>query len=97
MRRRFGHESFFSSFRPVSHRERRNADLFLTELMAGGRIRSSASMLRPPSESTLEDVVRAHGATVPGLLVRRHERVPRGCLRAELTRSGCPIRALATT
>jgi phosphatidylserine/phosphatidylglycerophosphate/cardiolipin synthase-like enzyme len=56
MRRRFGHESFFSSFRPVSHRERRNADLFLTELMAGGRIRSSASMLRPPSESTLEDV-----------------------------------------
>jgi phosphatidylserine/phosphatidylglycerophosphate/cardiolipin synthase-like enzyme len=55
MRRRFGHESFFSSFRLVSPRERRNADLFFAELMAGGRTRSSASMLGPASESTFED------------------------------------------
>ena len=36
-------------------RERRNADLFLAELMEGGRIRSSLSMLGPLSEPTLED------------------------------------------
>jgi phosphatidylserine/phosphatidylglycerophosphate/cardiolipin synthase-like enzyme len=53
MRRRFGRESNFSSFGPVSRRERRNADLFFAELMEGGRTRSR---LAPGGESTREDV-----------------------------------------